>query len=248
MTAQIGLFGGLAYAILVYSGFFFAPAVHASVLMPGSLPLWTTLMSALLLHTRVSPARSIGLLLIILGDALVGGNSLLRAFDGGDVWKGDLLFIGASLCFATYGVLARRHALDAVDATIAVTVFAFLTYVPAYLVLALGGVIPSTLKGAPMQEILFQMAFQGLLSVVVSGITFTRMIQAFGPIRSTMITALVPGLSALCAVLFLGEPLQWNIATGLALVTVGILFGVRTQTPATTVPASAAAGQRAAAR
>ena len=67
-------------------------------------------------------------------------------------------------------------------------------------------------------------------------------------VRRASTTPLQPQTTALIAVLFLGEPLQWNIDTGLALVTVGILFGVRTQTPATTVPASAAAGQRAAAR
>jgi len=64
---------------------------------------------------------------------------------------------------------------------------------------------------------------------VISGITFTRMIQHYGPVRSTMITALVPGLSAFGAVIFLGEPLQWNLMAGLALVTLGILFGVRIQ-------------------
>jgi drug/metabolite transporter (DMT)-like permease len=42
-----------------------------------------------------------------------------------------------------------------------------------------------------------------------------------------MITALVPGLSALGAVWFLGEPMHWNLLAGLALVTSGILFGVR---------------------
>ena len=62
-----------------------------------------------------------------------------------------------------------------------------------------------------------------------SGITFVRMIQYFGPVRSTMITALVPGLSALGAVLFLGEPLHANLLAGLVLVTVGITFGVRKQ-------------------
>jgi drug/metabolite transporter (DMT)-like permease len=72
-------------------------------------------------------------------------------------------------------------------------------------------------------------------SVVISGITFTQMIRHFGPVRSTMITALVPGLSALGAVLFLGEPLSAFLLGGLALVTVGILFGVRAaaKTPAT---------------
>jgi drug/metabolite transporter (DMT)-like permease len=67
-------------------------------------------------------------------------------------------------------------------------------------------------------------------SVVISGITFVRMIQYFGPVRSTMITALVPGLSALGAVLFLHEPLHWNLLAGLVLVTVGIVFGVQKKT------------------
>jgi drug/metabolite transporter (DMT)-like permease len=42
-----------------------------------------------------------------------------------------------------------------------------------------------------------------------------------------MLTAVVPGLSALSAALFLAEPLPWNVLTGLALVTLGIVFGVR---------------------
>jgi drug/metabolite transporter (DMT)-like permease len=69
--------------------------------------------------------------------------------------------------------------------------------------------------------------------VVISGITFTQMIRHFGPVRSTMITALVPGLSALGAVLLLGEPLRWNLGLGLTLVTAGILFGVRASLPST---------------
>jgi drug/metabolite transporter (DMT)-like permease len=63
--------------------------------------------------------------------------------------------------------------------------------------------------------------------VAISGITFTRMIEYYGPVRSTMITALVPGLSALGAVLFLGESLSWSLLAGLMCVTFGILFGVR---------------------
>jgi drug/metabolite transporter (DMT)-like permease len=78
-----------------------------------------------------------------------------------------------------------------------------------------------------MGDVVFQMFFQGVGSVVISGITFTKMIQHFGPVRSTMITALVPGLSALSAALVLGEPLSWNVLAGLGLVTAGILFGVR---------------------
>ena len=231
-TVRAGFFGGLLYAVLAYSGFFFAPAAHASVLLPGSLPLWTTLLAWLVLREQVSSGRAIGLGFIVLGDLLVGGLSLLKAFEGGDVWKGDLLFMCAACSWAAYSVTVRQFGLDAVRATMAITAFAFVFFVPAYALLTITGVLPTHLPQVPWSEILFQTAFQGVGSVVISGITFTQMVRHFGPVRSTMITALVPGLSALGAVWFLGEPMHWNLLAGLALVTGGILFGVRQAKPA----------------
>lgn len=227
VSVSVGLFGGLLYAMLVYSGFVYAPALHASVLMPGSLPLWTALLAWWLLGDRITPMRALGLGLIVMGDLLVGGSSLRHAFDGGQVWIGDLLFVVAAMCWATYSVLARHHGLDAVRATIAITTFAFVTYVPSYSALVFTGVVSGQVFEAPWRDVLFQAFFQGWGSVVISGITFTQMIRHYGPVRSTMITALVPGLSALGAVWLLGEPMRWNLGLGLMLVTAGILFGVR---------------------
>jgi drug/metabolite transporter (DMT)-like permease len=242
-TVSVGLFGGLLYALLSYSGFAFAPAMHASVLMPGSLPLWTALLAWWLLGDRITPLRATGLGLIVLGDLLVGGLSLLHAFEGGQVWIGDVLFMSAAMSWATYSVLARHHGLDAVRATIAVTTFACVTYLPTYTLLVLTGVLPGQVFNAPWGDLLFQAAFQGGGSVVISGITFTQMIRHFGPVRSTMITALVPGLSALGAVWLLAEPLRWNLAAGLTLVTAGILFGVRASVP-TAIKSTAASANK----
>jgi drug/metabolite transporter (DMT)-like permease len=105
------------------------------------------------------------------------------------------------------------------------------SFVPTYAGLTLAGILPTHLTQVPWTELLFQASFQGVGSVVISGITFTQMVRHYGPVRSTMITALVPGLSALGAVWFLGEPMHWNLLAGLALVTGGILFGVRQAKP-----------------
>jgi drug/metabolite transporter (DMT)-like permease len=226
-TLQVGLFGGLLYALFAYNGFVYAPAAHASVLMPGSLPLWTALLAIVILGERITPTRALGLVLIVGGDLLVGGGSLLHAFDGGGVWRGDVLFILSSVVWSVYSVLVRRFALNAVRSTIAITAFAFVTYVPTYTALVWLDWLPGHLFTAAFRDVAFQMLFQGVGSVVISGITFTKMIQHFGPVRSTMITALVPGLSAIAAALFLGEPLPWNLLLGLSLVTAGIVFGVR---------------------
>jgi drug/metabolite transporter (DMT)-like permease len=153
--------------------------------------------------------------------------SLLKAFEGGEVWIGDLLFMTAAFCWSAYSVTVRRYGLDAVRATMAITAFALVSFVPAYALLVNFNVLPSHMAQAAWSEIVFQAVFQGVGSVVISGITFTQMIRTFGPVKSTMITAVVPGLSALGAVVFLGEPLSWNLWAGLALVTGGILFGVR---------------------
>jgi len=222
-----GLFGSFIFSMLSYSAFFFAPAAHGSVLMPGSLPLWTTLMAWIMLSQSISKVRAIGLACIVLGDLLVGGSSLLKAFDGGEVWKGDLMFMCAACCWSFYTVLVRREGLDAVRATMAVTAFSCVSFLPLYALIAWLGLIPSHLGTAPWEELVFQALFQGIGSVVISGISFNMMVRHYGPVRSTMMTAVVPALSALSAVVFLSEPMYWNLMLGLALVTCGIMFGVR---------------------
>jgi drug/metabolite transporter (DMT)-like permease len=226
-TVFTGLLGSVLYASLAHSGFFFAPAAHASVLLPGSLPLWTTILAILVLKEKITRTRGIGLLCILGGGVSVGGASLLKAFEGGDVWVGDLLFMSAASCWAAYGVFVRRQGLDPVHTTIAVTVFSVFTYLPVYAVLASAGLIESHLLTAPGLEVVFQAVYQGVGTVVLAGIGFNLMIRYFGPIRTTMLTAVVPGLSAMGAALVLGEVLSTNTLMGLALVTAGILIGAR---------------------
>ena len=226
-TLQTGFLGGLMFALLAYCGFFFAPAAHAAVLMPGSLPLWTTLLMWIFLREKIGMNRVISLGLILMGDILVGGLSLLKAFEGGDVWIGDLLFISAAICWSAYSVTVRRFALDAVKATMAITAFALVSFVPLFTVLVFLNILPSHFTQASWTEIFFQVTFQGVGSVVISGISFTQMIRSYGPVKSTMMTAVVSGLSAFGAVIILGEPMSWHLMAGVALVTAGILFGVR---------------------
>jgi len=226
-TMQAGFLGGLMFALLAYIGFFFAPAGHAAVLMPGSLPLWTTLLMWIFLREKIGMNRVISLGLILMGDILVGGLSLLKAFEGGDVWIGDLLFISAAICWSAYSVTVRRFGLDAVKATMAITAFALVSFVPLFTVLVFLNILPSHFTQATWAEIFLQVTFQGIGSVVISGISFTQMIRSYGPVKSTMMTAVVPGLSAFGAVIILGESMSWQLTAGVVLVTFGILFGVR---------------------
>lgn len=239
-TLVLGVFGGLLFSPLAYTGFTYAPAAHGAVLMPGTLPLSTALLAMLILNERFTKQRALGLVLIACGGLLVGGASLLKAFEGGSVWIGDLLFVCASSSWAMYSVLARKYKVDAVQATIAFTVFAGLCYLPLYGVLAATNNLPfglvSHLADAPHSEIAFQMLMQGIGSGIVGNIGFTMMLKHFGPVRSTMMTALVPSLASLSAVFFLGEPLYWNLVAGLLLALIGVVIGVMSASKNTVHP------------
>lgn len=238
--AALAAVAGIGYCAFAYSGFFFAPASHAAVLLPGSLPLWTAVFAILLLGDRPTAPRLAGLALIVAGDLLVGGSSLLHAFDGGSVWKGDLLFLGGSACWAFYGVLCRRWQVGAVDATLAIALGCLVSYVPLFAAAVASGVAPTGLFAASWREIGFQAVFQGLFSMLVAGWAFTQVVATFGPVRTTMITALVPALAALAAVPLLDEPLTGPALGGLLCVTAGLLLGLRAARPVPALKESAA--------
>jgi drug/metabolite transporter (DMT)-like permease len=225
--AALTLTAGVGYCLLAYSGFFFAPAAHAAVLMPGSLPLWTALFAFIALGERLTGTRVAGLALIVAGGLLVGGSSLLQAFDGGRTWQGDVLFLGAGMSWSAYGVLCRRWQVGAIDATLAIAVGTLVSYVPIYGVAAAAGWVPSGLAAASWREIAVQAVYQGGFAMLIAGIAFTQVVATFGPVRTTMLTALVPSLAALAAVPVLGEALSGAALGGLVCVTAGLLLGLR---------------------
>ncbi len=226
-TLQLGAIAGVGYCCLAYTAFFLAPAAHGSVLLPGSLPLWTALLAAALLGERIQPWRAAGLALIVLGDLIVGATSLLSAFRGGDVWKGDLLFLAAALTWALYTVLCRKWRIGAIDATVAVAFSCLITFVPLYALGAGLGLWPSRLAEASWRELAFQAVYQGGIAMLIAGVAYTQVVTTFGPMRTVMITALVPVLSALGAVPLLDEPLTPTVLIGLGFVTLGLLLGLR---------------------
>lgn len=199
------------------------------VLLPGSLPLYTAVFAALLVGERFRRARLVGLAAIVAGNLLIGGASLLQAIDGDDSWKGDVLFIGAAVSWALYSVLCRRWKLDAVPATCAIAIGCLVSYVPLFALGAVIGLVPTKLTSAPWSEIAFQAVYQGGLSMLLAGVAFTQVVKTFGPVRTTMITAVVPVLATILAWPLLGEPITPVGSVGLVCVTLGLLIGVRAQ-------------------
>lgn len=225
----VALFAGIGLTCLVFTGLSLAPAAHAAVLTTGTLPFSVAMLSWLMFGDRIAGRKLLSLGLILLGVLCMAWYAFVSAAADAQAgaWRGDILFPLASASWAMFVVLVRRWGVGAVDATLATALISFAVYAPVYLLF-----LPKQIMAAPWLDIVWHGVFQGIFALVVSMTLYTRMVQAFGPSRTTMITAVCPGLASLIAVPVLGEPLSALVLMGLAAVTAGMVVGVSGRTPA----------------
>lgn len=223
VIALFSLFGGIGYAVTVYSAFRLAPAAHASVLMPGALPFETAVIAWLWLKQTPSRPQRIALGLVFAGIVLTAADTLSHgARITGQQLVGDALFLCGSSAWATFTLLLRRYPVQPLAATVATTLGSALAYLPLWWLF-----LPSTLDQAPVAEIAMQAVYQGVLVVFVAMLLYTQAVRHLGPQTVALLMAVVPGLSALAAVPLLDEPLSWLALAGLGAVTAGAVLGAR---------------------
>ena len=217
------VFGGVGYAIAVYAAFRMAPAAHAAVLLPGSLPFTTAVIAWLWLRQKPSPAQRIALALVFIGIALTAYDTFSHeAHLTGMQMFGDLLFLSGSSLWAVFTLLLRRHPVPPLTAAVTTTLGSAILYLPVWWLF-----LPSTLDQAPLAEIAMQAIYQGILVVFVAMLFYTYAVRLLGAQTVALLMAFVPGLAALSAVPVLGEPISLFTLAGLGAVTVGAVFGAR---------------------
>ncbi|MCS6878723.1 MAG: DMT family transporter [Geminicoccaceae bacterium] len=214
---------GLGFPLLAYSGFAFAPAAHASILMSGTLPLWTALLARLFLGQELTARRLASLGLLVLG-ILALASGLEEAPEG--AWRGDLLFLAASFSWAVFTIAARAWNVPAVPTAGIVGVGAGLFYLPLWIAL-----MPKGLAEVDLVELAAHGLYHGLLAFFVAFVAYTRCLALLGPGPTTMLTAIVPGLGAVLAAPLLDEPLTVSALLGLAFVTAGMVTTIAAANP-----------------
>ncbi|PCJ14341.1 MAG: EamA family transporter [Gammaproteobacteria bacterium] len=218
----VSLVGGLAYALCTFRGFSLVPASHAALLLPGLLPLFTTLTAYLLNGERCSQAKGCGVGLISLG---VGGLLFSAGVSGEGLSVGHLWLMAGALCWAVFTALVKRWDISPWQATVSLALITCVLYVPVYCLSLPKAISWQSWGDLWWPHIFLQSFYQGVLATVIQMLLFVRAVQLLGPSKMGLMMGVVPILSGFLAVVLLGEPLHLMLVIGLVLVSLGAWVG-----------------------
>lgn len=230
----VALTSVVGYNVLFLYGVTLAPANHGAILVPGLIPLATLALSRFLLGAHVARRQVIGIVLSLVGLALVVGPELTGS---GTTLVGDLLFIVSAGVWASYTLISRRSRLDSSVLTFWGVTIGALGLLPLSLLVGGGGVGLANLRDATQRSLL-SVAYLGSIGTVLSFVTFLEGVRLIGPQRATAYSVLIPVFGLVLVAIFLNEPLNPVALIGAVIVLVGLRVTQSTPSPATATDAT----------
>ena len=212
--------GGPVMSIISYSGFLFVPLGHGSVIQPSCATLGGQFLAAVLLRERISFSRFFGAVVIVVGLAVIGGESIGHIGLSGV--QGDLIFVLTGFMFAGFATLVRYWRVSAFSAAAVINVVSLALF-PLYA--ASGGL--GRLAAIGFGENALQALGQGILAGPAAMYLFAFSIQLLGVARAAVFPAIVPALTLLVGWLLLGEVPTAMQAAGLVTVLSGFYLAQR---------------------
>lgn len=235
--AELAALGRREWALALASGFFLAlhfatwissleyTSVASSVLLVNTNPIWVGLLTPFLSDDRITRLTAVGILLSVLGGAIVGWGDV--RLGGAALWGDGLALLGA-ITVTFYIFIGRR-----LRRTLSLLPYVVLSYGAAALVLlALVALFRLPLFGYSVETYGWLLA----LAVVPQLIGHSSYNWALGWFSASLIAVTLLGepiISTLLAWFILGEAVQTSTLQGGALVLLGIYLAARGERRAT---------------
>lgn len=226
---------GLPYFLVAAWGGALTSAALVGIVIPGTVPLFVSVLAFLLWRTRARPAQLGALVLILLGVAVT-----VLAATTPDRVTGVAVLLCAGLVWSVYTLALRETTLDPVSAAIVLCApSALLSGAPILLRL-----VPSSLvDGAAARDVLTFVAVQGIGVGVLAALCYATAVRSLGgPVAATL-GALSPVLTLVVAAPLFGEPVTVATTITLLLVLTGVvafnLLAARSARPAPPTPPAA---------
>ena len=177
-------------------------------------PMWGALLSAVVLRERMSPGRIAGLVIGVIGVAIVSGA------DASERWLAVLAGLGAAFCYGLTGVVMRRWARE----TTAKGMAAGSLLLGGLVLAPLMVIVPPAWPGLPVA---LAMLALGLVCGSIAYILYFRLMADLGATGALTVTYLIPIFGVLWGALFLGEALTPAMVVGAVVVVLGTVLVLR---------------------
>ena len=215
---SLGALGSSGFAVLSYWGLKYTEATNAS-LLNASMPLFILPLSLLILGVGISARQATGLALSLVGVLIIivrGDPALLIALKPN---PGDLLIIGAVVCWSAYTVVLRKSApaIHGLSFLFALALAGVILNAPLYAWEIAHGA--RTVVGA---QTIAGLVFLGLFPALIANICWNAAVRSVGPNVAGFFLNLVPVFTALFSMAFLGEKLYAYLVVGAAFVLGGV--------------------------
>ena len=217
----LGLTGIFGYNALFFCGLQFTSATNGSLIVATN-PIITLLLSAIFLSEKISWQKALGIFISFTGVIFVITNGEISSLLEANYNVGDLMLMGAPLCWAIYSIVGKR--VMAKYSPLASTTYAcgFGT-----LMLLPFSLYELTQKGF---SILGQASFLGWLAIVYMAVFasvlgfvwWNKGVEKIGASRTSIFTNLVPVSAVVLAFLLLGEQITGGDILGAGLVIAGV--------------------------
>ena len=190
-------------------------------LINATTPMFAAVMAALVLGEPITRRRGVGLVLGLVGVAVLVGWSPVEPSLATTLSIGAMMV--ASACYGMAGVYTRRFLRDVPPSSIALG-----QQVGALAWLAVPVLFVRPTLPVPAVAVWSLLAL-GVVSTAFAYLLYFRLIERVGPTRTSTVTFLVPVFGMTWGVLFLGERVTAGMLAGFALVLGSLLLvnGVR---------------------
>ena len=218
--ALLGLTGMTLFHSFVYAALESTGAINAALIL-SLTPVIIVLFSWILDRERITPVQTLGIGLSLVGAGVLitrGDPSVVRAlaFNRGDLWM-----LIAIPNWALYSVLLRRRPATVEPMVLlTVTIAAGLVFLTPALIFELARGPDFHFSG----ETVASMVYVALFASVIAYICWNRGVSVVGANRAGLFMHLVPGFSALLAIVLLGESLHAHHGLGIGSIIAGIYF------------------------
>ena len=225
----IGFFGGGLHLAFQWLGLHYTTATSATLYL-STAPIFILLLARPLLGERIGLRQWLGVAISFTGVALIAsqGRPLTMTFN-----VGDLLALLSMVFWGTYTVLLRmrRDDLDTAEFLALLCVLGLIVMLPWVSFELFSG------KKAELSNLgALAVVYSAIGSLLLAGAGWTYVVKRIGAARAGVTMHLMPGITVLLAIFFLGEYPQWFHGAGIALILAGVALSSSRASAASSSP------------